>query len=531
MEKNNEQEKLSFYTTSNLTEFRKSIAKMGTTVPNGNVLLDPVKSRREPNISIDSILRTPYNDKFAWRTYSRIFYGDSLYRRMLKYLSTLLYNHYMISPNFGEKKPNRKKLMNDYNSALRTLDEDLTVEQFTSRCLLDLLIEGETFYFLEEYKKGASVYYKPIKLPADYCKIIGTAGTPAVNIFAVDLTFIDTVMADLLSKNILTRDEILKQYPKALRNAYLAYKEHPNKKQNQWFIVPVENGIGFTTEDGRPPFAYLVKTLARIDKFEELRDDYIATNLTKLLVQLIDIDKEGNPEVDLEMAADFHKNLREIAEKKHNVDALTTLAKEVNVLSLGETGDATKNYEFLQTYYDQFFDDAGISAELFNSTTAGTLEYSEAKDEAFMYDLRKQIENWFNYFLNTICKKKIIKNTNFVFSFLETSYKNREKMIDSYLKGAQYGFSKLAPQIAMGVKQRYIESLVYFENEVLDLDAKLVPLQSSHTMSGKQSANSVANTGTNPTNKNSDVGTKENGRPTVDSGEKADSTIAKDASK
>lgn len=65
MEKNNEQEKLSFYTTSNLTEFRKSIAKMGTTVPNGNVLLDPVKSRREPNISIDSILRTPYNDKFA----------------------------------------------------------------------------------------------------------------------------------------------------------------------------------------------------------------------------------------------------------------------------------------------------------------------------------------------------------------------------------------------------------------------------------------------------------------------------------
>jgi hypothetical protein len=62
---------------------------------------------------------------------------------------------------------------------------------------------------LEEYKKGASVYFKPIKLPADYCRIIGTAGTPAINIYAVDLTFIDTVMADLLSKNILTKEEIL----------------------------------------------------------------------------------------------------------------------------------------------------------------------------------------------------------------------------------------------------------------------------------------------------------------------------------
>ena len=515
------------YNMSALTEFRKSISRMGTTVPNGNVILDPNKRRREPNLSVDNIIKTAYNDKNAWRIYSRIFYGDSLYRRMLKYLSTLLYNHYMISPLIGaEKKPNKKKLMNDYNAVLRTLDEDLTVEDFTSKSLLDLLVEGEVFYFLEEYKKGASYYYKAIRLPADYCKIIGTAGTPAVNIFAVDLTFIDTVMADLLAKNILTQEEILKQYPRELRNAYLNFK---HKKGNQWYVVPATNGIAFTTEDGRPPFAYLVKTLARIDKFEALRDDYIATNLTKLLVQIIDIDKEGNPEVDLEMAAEFHKNLRDIAEKKNNVDALTTLAKEVNVLSLGETGDASKNYEFLQTYYDQYFDDAGISAELFNSTTGSTLEYSEAKDEAFMYELRKQIENWFNYFLSTICNKKITKNTNFVFSYLQTSYKNREKMIDSYLKGAQYGFSKLAPQIAMGVKQRYIESLCYFENEVLDLDTKLVPLQSSHTMSGK--ADSKAADGVAPTKKDSDVEKNANGRPAANQDEKKDSTIAKDASK
>ena len=521
-----EEKKLEKYTKEYLSEFRKSISNMGTTVNNGTVIYDTSKLRREPRLNIEDILKTPHNDKIAWRTYSRIFYGDSLYRRMLKYLSTLMFNQYMITPLTNDKKVPKKKLMNDYNAALRALDEDLTVETLTSRLLLDLLIEGETFYFLEEYKKGASVYYKPIKLPADYCKIIGTAGTPAINIFAVDLTFIDTVMTDLIAKNILTREEILKQYPRELRNAYLNFK---HKKGNQWYVVPAENSMAFATEDGRPPFAYLVKTLARIDKFEGLRDDYIATNLTKLLVQIIDIDKEGNPEVDLEMAAEFHKNLRGIAEKKANVDALTTLAKEVNVLTLGETGDASKNYEFLQTYYDQFFDDAGLSAEMFNSTTSGAMEYSEIKDEAFMNDLRRQVEVWFNYFLNTICRKKIVKNTNFVFSYLGTSYKNREKMIDSYLKGAQYGFSKLAPQIAMGVKQRYIESLVYFENEVLDLDTKLVPLQSSHTTSGK--ADSKAADGVNPTEKDSDVGTKANGRPTVEQDSKEDSTIAKDASK
>lgn len=520
--KNNKNEK---YSLANMSEFRKSISAMGTTVKNGTVQYDTSKLRREPRLNIEDILKTPHNDKLAWRTYSRIFYGDSLYRRMLKYLSTLLYNHYMITPLIHEKKVPKKKLLNDYTAALRTLDEDLTVEQLTGRILLDLLIEGETFYFLEEYKKGASVYFKPIKLPSDYCRIIGTAGTPAINIFAVDLTFIDTVMSDLIAKNILTRDEILKQYPKDLKNAYLNFK---TKKGKQWYVVPAENSMAFATEDGRPPFGFLVKTLARIDKFESLRDDYIATNLTKLLVQIIDIDKDGNPEVDLQMAAEFHKNLRAIAEKKANIDAFTTLAKEVEVLTLGETGDAAKNYDFLKTYYDQFFDDAGLSSEMFNSTTSGAMEYSEIKDEAFMADLRNQIEVWFNYFLNTICRKKVIKNVNFVFSYLETSYKNREKMIDSYLKGAQYGFSKLAPQIAMGVKQRYIESLISFENDVLDLDAKLIPLKSSHTLSGKDSNTAE---GISPTKKDSDVETNQNGRPAVSQDEKEDSTIAKDASK
>ena len=103
--------------------------------------------------------------------------------------------------------------MKDYNAALRTLDEDIEVENFTSKALLDMLIEGETYYYNEEYKKGATSYYKTIKLPTDYCKIIGTAGTPAINIFAVDLTFIDAAMAEMTKDNLLTMDEVLKQYP------------------------------------------------------------------------------------------------------------------------------------------------------------------------------------------------------------------------------------------------------------------------------------------------------------------------------
>ena len=106
---------------------------------------------------------------------------------------------------------------------------------------------------------------------------------------------------------------------------------------------------------------------------------------------------------------------------------------------------------------------------------------------------------------------------------------NREEMIKSYLEGAQYGFSKIVPQVALGVKQRYIESLTAFENDVLDLDTKLVPLQSSHTMSNKTDirANGQTKTGNIEAQEASE---KKNGRPELDDNEKKDSTITKEAS-
>lgn len=520
------EDKFANYTISNLSEFRKSIEKMGEPVKNGTaeIPLGLTKGRKYlDKIKIEDMIRTPYTDVLAWRKFSRVYYAHPLYRRLLEYFAYIFYNQYIISPVFNEgKKPNKKKLLKDYEAALRTLDEDITVENFTSQALLDMLIEGQTFYYIEDYKKGANHYFKAIKLPTDYCRIIGTAGTPPINIFAIDLTFIDTAMAELTKNNILTREEVLKQYPSAIRKAYKEFKE--GKSVNQWFIVPTENCAAFSTSDGRPPFAFLLKTIARIEKLEPMRDDYMATNMTKLLIQLIDIDKEGNPEIDLELAAEFHKNLKSVASKRGGtVDALTTLAKEVNVLSLGETGDASKNYEFLQTYYDQFYDDAGVSAELFNSTTGSTLEHSQNRDTMFMFKLREQISVWFNYYLNTICNKKIIKNAKFVFSYLDTSYKNREKMIESYIEGATYGFSKIVPQVALGVKQRYIESLNTFENEVLNLGERMVPLQSSHTMSSK--ANESENSKTSK-----DVESTPAGRPEKDQSEKQDSTVTKDAS-
>ena len=311
MENVTQKEKILRYSMDNVTKFRQSINRMGETVSNGTVggiVLDNVirgNSFFKNDVDVDTLLSTSFSDTASWRKFSRLFYQKTTYRKLIEYLSTIYYNQYIISPLFDDgKAPNgagKKKLMRDYNNALRSLDEDMKVEEFTTQVLLNLLVEGQVFYYIEEYSKNGKDFFKAVQLPADYCKMIGTAGVPSINIYAVDLTFIDDQISKYVDKNIMTREEVINQYPKGIRTAYNNFRNgklNNNAINNKWFIVPLKNSCAFSTSDGLPPLAYTLSLLARIKKMEPMRDDYISNNLTKLLLQLIDIDKDGKPEVD-----------------------------------------------------------------------------------------------------------------------------------------------------------------------------------------------------------------------------------------
>lgn len=133
-----------------------------------------------------------------------------------------------------------------------------------------------------------------------------------------------------------------------------------------------------------------------------------------------------------------------------------------------------------------------------------------------------KISTWLSFICNAEIGARGKRTYNFVVSYLPISYRNREKMMDTYLKNAQYGYSKIIPQIAVGVKQRHFESLLYLENDLLKLDKRLVPLMSSHTMSGKggTAAQQTADAASNV----------EGGRPQSSTDEKTDGTLKKEDS-
>lgn len=123
---------------------------------------------------------------------------------------------------------------------------------------------------------------------------------------------------------------------------------------------------------------------------------------------------------------------------------------------------------------------AGASIELFAGTSNLTLSYSIQNDIALMMILGHKFENFITSILNGLFSNS---NITFRYKLLPVSLYTEKDYVDQLFKLAQSGYSILMPSIAMGVSQKELVSLKELENDVLELDQKLIPLASSYNQS------------------------------------------------
>lgn len=508
-----------------IAKFQKLAKSLSKYDPGYDRVIDVEKVRglNPKSISYEKLMELSPDDP-TWIILSKVYFDEPQYQRIIMYYATLFLNYYYVSPVDLPEKPNKKKLDKEYNEVLSFLDDEIGVENFTVRVLTDLLVEGTTFYYYDFINMDGKPYFQMCRLPSSYCRIIGSAKNGQMPIFELDLTFIDQVVSSLIGLNSsLTREDIIKQYPRGVRAAYNRWKNGGDRE----IIVTPSHGIGFSTYNGLPPFAGVIRQIVRMRKFEDVRDGYIEDSLQKILFQHVEIDSNGDPEIDLALAAEFHANLKRITKSMERVNALTSLA-DVSVLDLSDTSRES-DLDFIELFEKKLYTEAGIPQAIFNGDTAGILEYSAMKDESFIWNLMEQISTWLSFICTAEIGARGKRVYDFVVSFLPISYRNREKMMSTYLSNAQYGYSKLIPQIAVGVKQRHFESLLYLENDLLKLDGRLVPLMSSHTLSGNSGTateQTQAATGTIET-----ASDDEGGRPESSTEDKADTTLDREESR
>ena len=229
-------------------------------------------------------------------------------------------------------------------------------------------------------------------------------------------------------------------------------------------------------------------------------------------------DKNGDLVFDIDEAKEMHNNAVRMLQKAIGIDVLTTFA-DVDVADM-DSSTTSASIDELEKVERGVYNEAGVSQMQFNTDGNIALEKSILNDEASMYNLILQYENFLNVIVEKFNKKN--KKNYYKAQILTTTIYNYKEMAKLYKEQMQVGFSKMLPQIALGQSQSSILANAYFENDVLDLVHVFIPPLMSSTMNAE-----ILNRNTGDTNNG---GSSTGGRPEKANDQKSEKTIMNEES-
>ena len=447
------------------------------------------------------------------RSISNFFYKTSgIYNRLCRYLAYMYRYDWMITPYIISENMKSEKVLSTFTKALAYLD-NFKVKKFFGEVALKVIRNGCYYGYLIPQKERMTIQ----ELPINYCRSRFTAedGRPVVEF---NVKYFDDAFRDANQKM-----KILKIFPDEIKKGYLLYKEGKLKPDflgdtAGWYLLSPENVIKFNINgDDFPTLISVIPAIIDLDDAQALDKKKLQQQLLKIIIQKMPVDKNGDLVFDVDEAQQLHNNVVKMLGKAIGVDVLTTFA-DVDVADMSSTGNTTATDDGMDRVKSAIYDQAGISQMQFNTNGNLALEKSIANDEASMYNLIQQFEDFLNLLL-----KSFNKNPNkmyFKAQILSTTIYNYKELAKMYKEQTQLGYSKMLPQIALGQSQSSVLANAFFENDILDLVNVFIPPMSSNTMS----VDVLNNLGSQKAG-NQDTGTDNVGRPEKPDDEKSEKTI------
>jgi hypothetical protein len=435
-------------------------------------------------------------DIFKIRSISKHFFATSgIYGRACKYLAFLPTYDYMIVPHAEDRTLSRDDV---YREFIKTLDyvDSINLTTRLAEISLVVIIEGAYYGYLRTYN-GKSVIQD---LPVDYCRsLYKINGVPAVEF---NLQYFDRIFT-----NLSTRASVVKTMPREIYEAYEKYKKGEDilssKDGGAWIALDGTKAIKFSlNKDDSPIFSSAIPRIIDLDDLEAIQKKKAESQLLKILIQKIPLDRNGEFIFDMEEAKAMHANAVRMLARAINIDVLTTFA-DAEMIDLEErrVSAATEAEKWERSTYN----DLGISQQLFATEGNLALEKSVANDESLIFQLVNQYSDWLNFIIQL---RYLAVNKNFFFKlwFPRLTQHNRAEMAKLYKEQAALGYSKTLPALALGQSQSNFLATSLFESEVLDLGSFMDPVKMASTQSGKQA-----------------------GRPEKSDDQKSDKTLANEA--
>jgi len=490
--------------------------KVGMQTLEDAVLTDvSIYKRIDPRLANkEQILKAIAQNNLSFmREVSQFFFRTSgIYSRLCKYLAYMYRYDWMITPYINDDNlKNDKKLLNNFYKILNYFENSEIKELFGS-IALKVVRDGSYYGYIIDNGDRMQIQELPLK----YCRSrFSVNGRPAVEF---NMKYFDERFKDANQKM-----RVLNLFPKEFKKGYILYKEgklQPDFEGDTsgWYLLEIENTIKFNLNgEDFPVLIAVIPAIIDLDEAQGLDRKKMAQKLLKIIIQKMPLDKNGDLIFDVDEAQQLHNNAVNMLGKAIGVDVLTTFA-DVEVADMADK-NTTTTVDDLEKVERTVYNEAGVSQMQFNTDGNIALEKSILNDEAAMYNLLLQLQNFLNYILEF--KFNTSKKISFRAQILSTTIYNYKDLAKLYKDQMQLGYSKMLAQIALGQSQSAILANAYFENNVLDLVNVFIPPMMSSTMNSDvlnrlNNANKSGGSGSSTTTSDSGDGNGA-GRPTNES--------------
>ena len=451
------------------TRIKMDFAKLSNSTP---LLLikDSVTSQSRYAIRPDRV-RQALETKNAveLRKISQYFYYLSgEYRRLVNYAAQLLTFDYLVIPRVEPTVMGTRNFQKNFKTILNYV-QNAGIEETSYQIALAVVRDGIFFGYETELGNGQITM---LSLPTDFCrtryKING--------IYQVE--FDNKYFDNYRTQTEL--EEALEGFPPEFR---INYKQYKTKGEDfRWSPLDPQYARAHMLDDGIPMFCAVFNDLLELDEYKAIDKTKMQLSVYTLLVQKIPLNKDGELGLYMEEIADLHNNARKLI-KNSAIDVLTTPC-EMEAVTLDSGANSKVERDNIQTATNMFYTSAGTPIALFNAgpnTGSIGLNLSVKVDESLMFPLLTQFERWYhNKFL------ELSPSMEFGIMFPPITIFNRTEKVKEYQNAATYGFpTRLLAMTAMGIRQYDSSYLLEYENMLLNLPDKMIPLASSHTLSSR----------------------------------------------
>lgn len=228
-----------------------------------------------------------------------------------------------------------------------------------------------------------------------------------------------------------------------------------------------------------PPFAFILKEILDLEDFKNIEKTKAKNEIYKLIAMKIPTDDHGAATMAEPDVASFYQLAMEVV-----AETIGILPTPFETNAIEFSSNTTNNINNVQNAIDEMYSELGVSTTLFSkASNAAEVKISIESDASEVYRVLKQIARNINYH----CHLRLPRNEKYRFSmrFLNITVYNQESKVDELLKMAQASCPvKTELMAAMGYNPAKMFGGEYIENDVFELAAKWVPMQTSYTQSG-----------------------------------------------